>query len=250
MMKLKLKLCVGVMLLLAVGGCKTSDWTGSSSSAARYDGPASTSAPSDSAKPGTLSPLEAHLRARRMVDPSDTRPLHEYGKLAIPPGEEPPLPAHKPAPQNKFMNAMTGLIGDDDVSPQPLETAQKAPYHLPLAKITTAPRPGGVGVNDLRMGEHPDKTRFVFDLTGKTSFVHEMSADNRLLTIRLPGVGWNTTLKRDYFSHPYVSGYTARNDGRDTVIRLTMKRPVRFLTWAYLPPDQGRPHRVYFDVAP
>lgn len=242
---------------------------------------------SRSAGGAPVDPLEAHMRARQMVDPKDTRATHAYTRLAIDPAAMPPLPPRKPATHGKFMTALTELIRPESGDTQPAHKAvtppatrtappaasgapvpaqKPAPQRVASAAIVSsppAPAPApvsaprsasygngnAVNVKDVRFGNHPDKTRVVFDLNGSAGFDFNLSADKKTLTITLSGAGWDAVQSRTV-NHPYIASYNANRQGDGTAVRMTMKRPIEFMKWADLPPDAGRSHRIYFDIAP
>ena len=53
-----------------------------------------------------------------------------------------------------------------------------------------------VNVSDVRIGQHPDKTRVVIDLNRKIKATHETSKDGKSVFVHLPNLKWRARLSR------------------------------------------------------
>lgn len=261
-MKIRLKFCVLMTGLLVLSGCGAQNWKTHDVAKAPVRVPEASAPAQSNAR---ISPLEAHLRARRQVDPKDTRPVHSYTVLASAVKYKPPYPPRKPSrsgARGQFITTQTTLITPppkpqiyripQSVEPATgasLSTPNPAPKPFSAVRSTTAGGAERAALRDVRLGRHPGKSRFVFDLSDKAKFSYVMSADKRELTVRLSNARLQTALSRQY-RHDYISSYQASDSGRDTIIRFKMKRPVKLSKWSDLPPGFGQGHRVYFDVEP
>ena len=104
-------------------------------------------------------------------------------------------------------------------------------------------------VEQMRLGEHPDKTRLVLDLSGAVNYRTEIDARGKFLTVELPHAGWRTKT-RSALQSALIAGYTAEpsEGGQGTRLKLELKKPVKIIGAAALRPDHGKPHRIYFDI--
>jgi hypothetical protein len=61
-------------------------------------------------------------------------------------------------------------------------------------KIVPNPAAGAV-VNDIRIGEHKDKTRLVIDVSAAATYSYDLDNTENLLVIELPNTGWSGPMK-------------------------------------------------------
>ena len=115
----------------------------------------------------------------------------------------------------------------------------------------TIPGAGRAAILNVRVGEHPDRTRVVLDLEGPAPFAYTVSNDGRTLLIDLPRSRWMAGPPTAGHRRGIVSGYrfdeTAEIGGRLTVTAvapMTADRPL------VLDPDGRYGHRIVFDLKP
>src|SRR3546814_2920879 len=60
-----------------------------------------------------------------------------------------------------------------------------------IAAALASPASAGVGVTDLRVGQHPDKIRFVLDLTDRVDFLVFLLPDPYRIVVDLPQVAFD-----------------------------------------------------------
>src|SRR3546814_12800959 len=60
-----------------------------------------------------------------------------------------------------------------------------------IAAALASPASAGVGVTDLRVGQHPDKIRFVLDLTDRVEFLVFLLPDPYRIVVDLPQVAFD-----------------------------------------------------------
>ena len=105
-------------------------------------------------------------------------------------------------------------------------------------------------VNSIRFGEHPGKTRMVLDLTGKSAFNTNILNQDQILLVELPSADWGIEQQKAISQHPLVAGYTTKQSQEGgTMLALKLKRPVKIIGSAALPPSNNRGHRIYLDLA-
>lgn len=205
-------------------------------------------------------PLLAHLRARRMVDPSDTSTVHKYTKKAPSKSILGPDLAHvtkqKPADQvelaenNYQENAAQEAPNDTQFSPQPAIPQDKIVQQSKAVETAPVQQNAGSAVTNVRVGEHPGKTRLVLDVTDTPDFNYSLENDKNLLLINLPQAAWEAELKRVFANHPLMLAYIAKPAPEGgTVLALKLRRPVRVLFNAAFKPSGPSGHRIVFDIA-
>lgn len=108
---------------------------------------------------------------------------------------------------------------------------------------------GHTEVKNIRFGEHPGKTRMVLDLTGASKYRADVDNGEKLLLLELSDADWAAASQK-ILKHPLVAGYTAQpaaNGG--TTLALELKKPVKIVGSAALPPNKSSGHRIYLDLA-
>lgn len=105
-------------------------------------------------------------------------------------------------------------------------------------------------VKAVRMGIHPDKTRFVVELTEKPDYrIFYLQNPDRIV-IDMQELNWDgadtQNRKRGFISN-YRYGLFRQGTSR---IVLDLKQPVKILRRVTLPPAEGKPYRFFIDIAP
>jgi hypothetical protein len=208
------------------------------------------------AAPDPDDPVYAHLRARKQVDPRDTRPYHEYTTKPTAEEIERETQPTQTASLSKFktFNAHT--------TDPALETIQRAPVapQKPIRTVSApqqqaeiiAPVPGvASSVMGVRIGEHPGKVRVVLDVSAAAQFKANIDNTERLLVVDLPQSAWPGNAQGVFGANALVKGYSATpsaNGGVSVLIQL--KQPARLTMSTAMQPNEVYGHRIVFDVAP
>lgn len=102
-----------------------------------------------------------------------------------------------------------------------------------------------VQVQDLRVGEHPDSTRVVLDISEPTEMTIAVSPDGRTVTIDLPGVEWGA---RSFAPNRHAKGLV--RDFRYGAGRLTLSTnaPVTLKAPFFVGPEGNQGHRAVIDM--
>ena len=105
-------------------------------------------------------------------------------------------------------------------------------------------------VTSVRIGDYPDKSRFVLDLTEPVKFSVFALADPYRIVIDLPEVDWRIDPRKPPKSR-LVTGfrYGLFKPGTARVV-LDIARPAMVASRFLLPPAGGRGHRLVIDLAP
>jgi N-acetylmuramoyl-L-alanine amidase len=107
-----------------------------------------------------------------------------------------------------------------------------------------------LSINQVRFGTHPDKTRLVLDLSGKTDFrVFTLESPYRLL-IDLPDFQWNAgNASTTPSSSVRALRYGTLQPGISRIV-FEMTRPVAVESAFFIPAQGSQPGRLVIDYAP
>ena len=293
MPKLRFKFFLCMMGVLIVAGCNATSGTRDSNWSPR---PKAVNGASESKSAKItkhasleeegLSPLEQHMRARGMVNPSDTSPTHSYTYTANSPADirstkNMVVPPKKPrtsksifskaakvfTPTAPAASASRASAAVPAVKPAPRSTASiqssvmaqapvaaRKPSRAPVANQTGRDASGGSSatVRGLRIGQHGEKTRIVLDVSASTPFSYNMDVRKNVLVIQLPNARWGAEAKRVFDAHPLLMAYLAKpNSSGGTFLAIKMKRSAALVFKAkYGASGSNANHRIVFDVTP
>ena len=121
---------------------------------------------------------------------------------------------------------------------------------LPQTAVLQAPAQGsgaGLLVTDARLGLHPDKTRFVLELSRKAGFSAVSMAPDRIV-LEIPGGAWTAP------ALPAARGLVRalHMESAAGVLRIVVETagPAHVIHSELLPPLDGKPPRLLLDLAP
>lgn len=185
-------------------------------------------------------PLEQHMMARRQVDPNQISGPRKYTLKT------------KPEEAEKLTYSRTLRLKE------PLEPASSTPPKqktLKMAKAKTIL--GGIlspppqNILNVRIGEHPGKTRIVLDLDETSPFTYDLDQRENVLIVELPKAGWKTTSEKIFQTHGLLKSYhTQRAEKGGTILTVRLKKSSRIVMGTALgPASPGGPHRIVFDIA-
>jgi N-acetylmuramoyl-L-alanine amidase len=162
--------------------------------------------------------------------------ITELEKLNADPSLATPPPRAK-----KVMNAKkTTMARSHKIPPS---TAKKS-----FVKKTPPPVNGNASVYDVRIGEHPGKTRIVIDVNTKTGFNVDIDNNEHIMIIELPNANWATAMSRNFAKSPYISSYNVEASGNGHMAIFQLKRNARVGYKADLSGFQGSSRRLVIDV--
>lgn len=125
----------------------------------------------------------------------------------------------------------------------------QAPEPAQVAAVAVPPPAARPIVLAMRIGEHPDKTRLVLEVSQATAFRVSPLADPARLLLELPELDWA--------AGPAPTGKgllrTVRMSaasGGVTRLELDIAGPARIVSAEYIPPREGKPPRFILDIAP
>ena len=127
----------------------------------------------------------------------------------------------------------------------PKKTAQKKSF----ATKTPPPVSGKASVYDLRIGEHPGKTRIVIDTNSKTSFSADIDNNEKIMVIELPNASWDTKMTKTLGKSPYISSYNVESSGDGHIAIFQLKKNASITYKKDLKGFQGNSRRIVIDVS-
>lgn len=177
-------------------------------------------------------------------------------KMAVPQHSMKPHPSSQPSsarhhemaahatPQTLHSNTHMNTAAKSMAPSKPAQSVGQQPAKM--AKLD-----GPLGVKSIRVGEHSDRTRVVFDLNGAVSYSYDLDNAENLLVIEMPSVAWNTRDSQSFKKSPLVVGYNSYpgpNNGTTFVLQL--KKQTKVLKESLLKPTAVNPHhRLMIDLA-
>lgn len=103
-------------------------------------------------------------------------------------------------------------------------------------------------VDNIRIGAYQERTRIVFDMTGRPDFkVFALNNPNRVV-VDLPSTSWNAPKLRP--SGDVLGSHHAELKGGGVRVVLNMKAPTIVETSFFLPAAGGKPDRLVMDLTP
>ena len=152
-----------------------------------------------------------------------------------PPGPVAPVAATAIAPPQNVME--TALAPPQNLQqPKPVmagDPAMAKPQQIsppPAQKVNNATSASsGQNVVNIRIGEHPDKTRLVLDVNGKADFTHDLDNMERILLVDLPGTGWNAMMQKTFSAKsPIIQSFrTEKTDQGGSLLIVQLKHPAQ-----------------------
>lgn len=97
----------------------------------------------------------------------------------------------------------------------------------------------------VRIGDHPDMTRVVLEMSVKTSLTPNFQNDGKQLVIDLPALNWTPAVQRTFKNGSLISGYTYA-DGKLT---LDLRHPTKIKAQQSLPPEGENGFRYVLDLS-
>lgn len=169
----------------------------------------------------------------------------------IPASAKPVALIPAPAPVNSAM--------PDDLDEQPEEKPAKTNAPV-LPGNPVAPGPGTIQaagertvISGIRVGEHPDRARIVFDITKKgTPYTVDLDNEEHILVVELPDAQWDTPVTSESFGTiPVLKSYKVErfNSGQGRIFVLQLKNASKILAQDRLPALSGSGERIIIDLA-
>ena len=107
---------------------------------------------------------------------------------------------------------------------------------------------GSPDVYDIRIGEHPGKTRIVMDVNSKTSFNVDIDNNEHIMIIDLPNAKWSAAMSKNFAKSPFITSYNVESSGSGHMAIFQLKKNARVGYKADLSGFQGSSRRLVIDV--
>jgi len=124
----------------------------------------------------------------------------------------------------------------------------------PPAKVSSggsqAPSASGpVTVDKLRLGEHADKTRIVFDVSGPATYRYDLDNAEKLLVVELPQAGWADATQGSPGKSPVLASYTVTPmDGGGSRVIMQLKKDTSVVYETVIKPNGYDDYRIVIDL--
>lgn len=121
------------------------------------------------------------------------------------------------------------------------------------AAATEAPPSSGLAnsVTSIRIGEHGNKTRLVFDLTAqkKPDFKYDLDNGEKVLFVEMPGSAWAGKAAGTPNSPLIASWNAQKGSAGGSTVAIQLKKEARVLSTEYLAAEGKDPARLVMDIA-
>ncbi|MCI5060888.1 MAG: hypothetical protein MRY79_07440 [Alphaproteobacteria bacterium] len=131
---------------------------------------------------------------------------------------------------------------------QKAHKAKKPPAPKSYTKKTPPPVSGGkASIYDVRIGEHPGKTRIVLDTNAKTNFTTDIDNGENILIIELPQTSWSASTSKSLAKSNFIQSYNVETSGEDSLLIVQLKHNARVGYKDDLPGSNGG-RRIVVDI--
>ncbi len=132
----------------------------------------------------------------------------------------------------------------------PVSVEPKVDIPLKPAVVAKVPKTykGAAKLANIRMGEHPGKTRFVMDVGSQTPFSYDLDNEERVLVIELPEAQHEQKMTATISQSPYISSYVTQASEKGSRIIVQLKQPVKVIAAETIGATPMQGQRIYFDI--
>jgi hypothetical protein len=108
---------------------------------------------------------------------------------------------------------------------------------------------GKPGISSVRVGEHPDRVRLVFDVSGPTNFSADLDNAEGILVVEMPQAEWKVPVQSESFSVPVLKSLKADPlNGGGSIVVLQLKQGTEILSQSKMPAIAGGGQRIVIDL--
>lgn len=203
-------------------------------------------------------PLRAHMRARKRVNPNDRSSKRRYTRLVGSANSAPrtrssssrvasfipPIPSRKP---------VLGAVAVASSRPASVVRASSSPMPRPKPRASTqkvsVAKSMAHKITNMRVGNHPGKTRIVFDVNAPVTATTEVTSGGRVLYLTFENADWQAASVGSFATHPVLSSYEARVSDVGAIVKIELKKPAKVSSPKRYPPNtQYSNHRISIDI--
>jgi len=142
---------------------------------------------------------------------------------------------------------MTPAQIPDVMNAKPVITPKSAAPKKAMSRKTPPPISGGPAVYDVRVGEHPGKTRLVLDTNAKTSFSIDIDNNEKIMVVDLPGAKWTAAQSKNLGSKTFGS-YRVETSDTGSLLILQLKKNAEVISQSEIPGTGGAGRRIVIDL--
>ncbi len=137
--------------------------------------------------------------------------------------------------------------------PQPLRPDPVAEKPTPPKTYQNKSAPpvqnGTASVYDIRIGEHPGKTRIVLDTNAKMDFSTDIDNGEKIMIIELPNAGWSARESQSFAKSSFISSYKVEPSGDGQMVIFQLKREARISYQQEIGSANGSGRRIVIDLS-
>ena len=133
---------------------------------------------------------------------------------------------------------------------QPVATPKRTATNKTTYQNKTPPpvSNGQASVFDVRVGEHPGRTRIVLDTNAKTDFNVDIDNSEHIMVVDLPTADWTAAMSRSFSKSPLISSYKVEASGNGHLLIFQLKGTTSLASKSDIGgPNGGR--RIVLDIA-
>lgn len=122
------------------------------------------------------------------------------------------------------------------------------------APVSIAPTPASTSatgrLSQVRLGEHPGKTRIVFDVSNNVAYKQSIDNAEKILTVELPGLAWLGAAQTPVAGSPRIASYALLPDGQGgTRAAFQLKGQAILCMAQYIPASGANSARIVIDLS-
>ncbi|MBL6864170.1 MAG: porin family protein [Rhodospirillales bacterium] len=126
-------------------------------------------------------------------------------------------------------------------------SSNKSESAILLASMEFIDKPATI--SDMRVGNHPDKTRLVFDVSHPTNLAYTVSDNGTSLKLSLPKAVWVGTKEINRIAGGNIAKLKRDSNPKSTNLTITSRHPIRVKNTFFLQPNKNKGHRIVVDIA-
>lgn len=107
---------------------------------------------------------------------------------------------------------------------------------------------GVASVFDVRVGEHPNRTRIVMDVSSTTGFNIDIDNNENIIIIELPQAGWTAAKSKNFAKSNFISSYRVESSESGHMMILQLKRDAKVVYKGDLKSNTGNSRRLVIDL--
>jgi hypothetical protein len=133
--------------------------------------------------------------------------------------------------------------------PSAVPLAPQAQKQIPRDVSKVSPSSGPTLVSDIRMGQHPGKTRVVLDLSSPMDFSINYDPTSNSVFVDMPFADWSAAERWQRQGKPILlHNYRVERDGNEVKLILGVEDDIKIVAYGLLKPYAGKKDRLYIDI--